>query len=521
MKNSMIENSLTGAGQGKTQEKSSAKLSVMALALLAVAGGPAYALTGLPTTSTGNNFSMLDSAGGGYGGTNDVTFKWDGTYARSTAQAATGVRNAAVSSPTAFSTYTWVAHHMTVYAPGTYTIYTGCPSTSSADATYNPGCGTGTPFTLTVPAGYVGAHMLFNWNVDTNIDVVNLWRMNASWASTGAGPNTFLTTGINPNSNDLNTVWSGVSIDTDAGYGLDGYNGVAMKDGPFLGFNANFNVMGITPYVAPTPASITMTPANAATGVVPNTAVTVVFDKPVLVSSVTGSTFTLVKTSDSSVVTCPPVASVATGVLTATTFTCTPSATLAFTTQYTGTLTTGILDAASVALTAPRTWSFTTSAAPDNTAPNLLTKTPADAATGVLIGATIGLGFDEAMNFASVQTALTVKDSNLVAVAGVLSSADNVNFTFTPSTSLASGMVYTVTLAATATDGAANAVSGGQQQWTFTTSATNTTVQSVLASSGPAGGGCVAEPHGKADWGLVVALFASLGYLLGRRRFHS
>jgi len=98
---------------------------------------------------------------------------------------------------------------------------------------------------MTVGAGQLGAHMLFDWNVSTNIDVVNVWNLNSQWDSnpvdkfgtndlwTGdvwAGP-AGLT--VNPN-----TTWAYVSTDNEG----DNINGVKMLDGPFQGFSANFNL---------------------------------------------------------------------------------------------------------------------------------------------------------------------------------------------------------------------------------------------------------------------------------------
>jgi len=179
--------------------------------------------------STGNNFTMLDPAGGGVGGANDVIFTWDGTL---NTDVATAVENATLSSNTPFFGQPWTAHHVMVYGPGTYTIYTGCPAGS-------PNCGVGTPYNITVADGQVMAHMLFDWGGNTDIDVVDIWDIASTFA-----PSTMFTGGgtTDPWSDDPATVWTFMSADWDG----NGINGGGMIDGPFVGFNANFNVMAAT-----------------------------------------------------------------------------------------------------------------------------------------------------------------------------------------------------------------------------------------------------------------------------------
>lgn len=222
-----------------------------AVAMAFVAGAAQAAYTPVVTT-TNNNFTMVGATNGNTGGTNDVTFTWDGTYRTAVSQELGGLNNATLSSPTAFSGKKWTAHHVNVYSAGTYTFYTGCASGGVASTTYNPSCGTGGAYTMTVGNGQVGAHMLFNWSTSADIDVVVLWDMNKSWAMTGT-TSPFNTT-TNVAGNTVNTVWGGVSIDTNMD--ADNYAGTQMIDGPFSGQSANFNINGIhAPIAAPVPAA--------------------------------------------------------------------------------------------------------------------------------------------------------------------------------------------------------------------------------------------------------------------------
>ncbi len=180
-----------------------------------------------------NNFTMNDSSGFAFGGTNDVRFTWDGT--RKTSVAASGqVSNATLSSPCLFLGFNWFAHDVAIYGPGTYTVYTGCPGGS-------PGCGTGAPYTFTVNPGELGGHMLFLWHGNDNIDIVNVWKPGSYDQGVNpavCSPAEFWAGGCvvgNPAQ-----VWDHMSYDWDG----DCVNGAVMIEGPFGGYSANFNMMG-------------------------------------------------------------------------------------------------------------------------------------------------------------------------------------------------------------------------------------------------------------------------------------
>lgn len=197
-------------------------------------------------TTTGNNFTMLDGTGGATGGTNDVVFVWDGTF--KTSVVTDNTNNASLSSVTPFFGVPWYAHHVNVYGPGTYEFDVSCSAG-------NPTCGDGgtDQYTLVIPAGYAGAHMLFDWGSTSNIDVVQLWKPNDSWNATKLSTSTtrdlFNIASPNPNSNTGDTIWAFVSIDTPID--ADVRHGTAMIDGPFQGFSANFSINAV-----PVPAAV-------------------------------------------------------------------------------------------------------------------------------------------------------------------------------------------------------------------------------------------------------------------------
>lgn len=210
------------------------KLSAVGTAVAMTLGVSAAQAAYTPiVTTTGNNMTMVGTLNGLTGGTNDVAFTWNGTWYNSLVR--DGSSNATLSSPTAFSGKKWTAHNVNVYAAGNYTFYTGCPAG-------DPACGIGPAYNMNVGYGQVGVHLLFDWSSSKNIDVVLLWNMNKSWAQTGT-TSPFSTGGTNPNGNTLNTVWNGVSIDTNMD--TDNYSGTRMLEGPFAGQSINFNVHGI------------------------------------------------------------------------------------------------------------------------------------------------------------------------------------------------------------------------------------------------------------------------------------
>jgi len=106
-------------------------------------------------------------------------------------------------SPTPFFGANWTAHDITTYLEGTHSIDTI----------------EGGTYTFTVGAGQIGAHILFDWAATNNIDIVLVWDVTVETDGT-------LTL--------TSTDWDG-----------DGINGAPMVDGPFLGFNANFDVSGV------------------------------------------------------------------------------------------------------------------------------------------------------------------------------------------------------------------------------------------------------------------------------------
>jgi hypothetical protein len=136
--------------------------------------------------------------------------------------------------------------------------------------------------------------------------------------------------------------------------------GTDAAGNPLAGYNSTI----IVDYTPPTVSSTS--PANGATGVAVNSAITATFSEPVAgiitaftIDGVTGT----ISVNDK-------------------TYTFTPSTNLAYASTYTAVITNNIVDAAGNAMAANYTWTFTTEAAPDTTPTTVSSTVSVNAATG-------------------------------------------------------------------------------------------------------------------------------------------
>lgn len=233
------------------------KTSLIAAMLIASSAGTAHAAT---IDFVGSNLTFIDSSGVTMGGTNDVAGSWDGTF--DTAASGTGSTNFNMSLGSAssypFYGYTWTAHNIRVFGPGTYTFNVDCTTAQLNAGTCTPNVNPARNITMTVGAGQIGAHILWDWNSFYNVDIVNVWSQNAVFgpSSMYIGPAGLNSPYMGTNSPDK--VWDLMSTDANASCpgavdnngtpincGPDGINGIPMIDGPFLGFSANFNLSSV------------------------------------------------------------------------------------------------------------------------------------------------------------------------------------------------------------------------------------------------------------------------------------
>ena len=181
------------------------------------------------------NFTMIDAGGNTFGGTNDIVTTWDGTL--NTSVTSTNFNMTMGSDSTyPFFGYPWFAHDIRVFGPGSYAFDTTCSVAQLQSGVANCGGAPDQFLQLDVPAGEIGAHVLFDWNITKNIDVALLWESNAMF--------------INPNpAGALYQGPAGPAPATDCMYQLvsrdvdgDTVPGAKMIDGPFINFQANFNI---------------------------------------------------------------------------------------------------------------------------------------------------------------------------------------------------------------------------------------------------------------------------------------
>ena len=184
-----------------------------------------------------SNFTMLDDLGASASGTNDVVAQWNGLT--TTVTTSTDFNNLTISSETAYFFNNWTVHHARMFGPGTYSFDTSCTVTQIEAGVTN--CSGGPMLSMTVAQGQVGAHMLFDWGDSYNVDVVNVYDIDAAFttnapATLWVGGNY----GLYPWSGvpDVETKWRLVSTDNDA----DGIAGVKMVEGGLTGWNINFNL---------------------------------------------------------------------------------------------------------------------------------------------------------------------------------------------------------------------------------------------------------------------------------------
>ncbi|MFK5947583.1 MAG: hypothetical protein QM500_02290 [Methylococcales bacterium] len=200
-----------------------------------------------------SNFTMLDPLGLLVDGSIDVVSTWD--QATTTDIASTDFNMTIVSArPTPFKGFPWVAHHVRTFSAGDYEFDSTCTleQLETGVTACNNALGKGQTerfMKMKVGPSQVGAHILFNWGAkdgtttcgvaSCDIDVAVVWNLNAKWEDPQPTSSTNklyigLPGEVGP---DPEATWGLVSTDPDG----DLINGIKMVDGPFIGFNANFN----------------------------------------------------------------------------------------------------------------------------------------------------------------------------------------------------------------------------------------------------------------------------------------
>jgi hypothetical protein len=218
--------------------------------------------------------------------------------------------------------------------------------------------------------------------------------------------------------------------------------------------------VGVADLTAPTVSSAL--PANNATAVAITSKPTVTFSKAMDATTITAATFTLKQGT-----------TVVAGTVSyaGNTATFTPTASLTANLVYTGTITTGAKDAAGNAIAAAYSWSFTTATGvvAEVTPPTVLAIVPATVATSIALTSNVTATFSEAMTASTISSSTFTVSQGSTAVAGTVAYSGT-TATFTPTSALVAGLVYTATITAGAKDASGNAIAAAKT-WSFTTAA--------------------------------------------------
>ena len=249
---------------------------------------------------------------------------------------------------------------------------------------------------------------------------------------------------------------------------------------------ANNYVWSFTTAAAPAtthPTVISTIPANLASGVPTNQAISATFSEAMDPATINSTTFTLTA----------PGGSVVNGLVTyalgANTATFTPIVNLTPSTTYQATITTGAADLAGNALANNYGWSFTTAATPTVIAPTVVSTNPISNATGVPVTATINATFSQPMDPTTITTAtFMVAGPGGAAVTGAVTyDVTSQIATFTPLNNLAASTTYQATITTGATN-LAEIPLAANYVWSFTTSGVVVPPPSPLGTAALVGG---------------------------------
>jgi hypothetical protein len=215
------------------------------------------------------------------------------------------------------------------------------------------------------------------------------------------------------------------------------------------------------------PTVISTIPANGATNVPANQAVSATFSMPMNPATINSTTFMLTGPGTT------PVAGLVAYAAIGNTLTFTPTVNLLTNTLYTATITTGAQNLAGTGLASNYVWTFTT-VPPVVVPPEIVSTLPANLATNVPLTQQVSATFTKAMNPLTITNATFQLTEGGNAVAGTLAyNAITFTATLTPTVPLLPSTTYTATVTSGATDLAGDPLgtTGAPDPWTFTTAA--------------------------------------------------
>ena len=178
----------------------------------------------------GNLTILFNYDGSVAAGANDFFTVWDGSLnTEEDVVNGTTRENMFISNRQSILGAEWKVHDVRVFGPGTYSFDTCANNLDPLD-----------PYVrcaiteMIVNENQVGVHMLIDWNLEVNIDVINVWNKNQAFCPDGSTTCSLYGLITNP-------VWDLTSSDADD----DGISGVTLKDSRLgnditVNFNLNF-----------------------------------------------------------------------------------------------------------------------------------------------------------------------------------------------------------------------------------------------------------------------------------------
>lgn len=229
-----------------------------------------------------------------------------------------------------------------------------------------------------------------------------------------------------------------------------------------------------TPYIwtfttGSSPTVINTNPANLATGITLNKIITAKFSAKMDPLSITASSFTIQAGTT-------PIEGVISYLDSTATFI--PSVDLLPETTYTGTITVKAVNTNGIPLATDYKWKFNTGAAP-----TIVSTDPADKAVDVSVNKVINAVFSAVMDPSTITGSTFTVNQGTTAIAGTVTYAGT-TASFTPSSPLSPGLVYTGTI----TTGAKNNLGiglGSKFVWNFTTAAAAVVIAPTVTSTDP------------------------------------
>jgi hypothetical protein len=184
-----------------------------------------------------------------------------------------------------------------------------------------------------------------------------------------------------------------------------------------------------------------------------------------------------------------------------------PTGLLPVSTTFTGTITTGAKSVAAVPLASDFVWTFVTSADLDTTKPTIISTNPANLAVSVATNQKITATFSEGMQSTTITgSTFTLTGPGLTPVAGTVTySSVGAAATFTPTSTLAPGVLFTATIISGANDLAGNPFAVAFT-WSFTTGSGPDGTAPTVTSTNPFNGETMVSPNAAINATLSKAM---------------